>query len=369
MRQLATIRRIKDIQPIEGADKIELCQVDGWQVVAQKGLHRKDLLVIYCEIDSFLPIRPEFEFMRKSSYKKMADGTEGFRLKTIKLRGKLSQGLILPLDVLYPVAEKLNINKEGEEPHYIYFINGIQMNGPDDDWNEYLEGMNVTDILGIKKYEQPIPAQLSGKVRGMFPTFIKKTDQERIQNLIEYFDKYKDIEFEVTEKLDGSSCTYYMKDGQFGVCSRNLDLLEGNGTMWKLAKELHIREYLATKGDYAIQGEVVGEGIQGNPYKLIGQKFFVFDIWDIEHQRHFTSAERLNFIGPTFMKSVPVLENADSMPLRMTLDQLLQVAEGESALNSLTIREGLVFKALKRVEGQVLSFKVINNKYLLSDTK
>jgi len=221
-------------------------------------------------------------------------------------------------------------------------------------------------LLSIKKYEAPIPAQLAGKVKGMFPTFIKKTDQERIQNLAEYFDKYANTEFEVTEKLDGSSCTFYLNDGQFGVCSRNLDLLEGDGTLWKMARALKVKEYL-TGRNLAVQGEMIGEGIQGNPYKLIGQAFYVFDIWDIDHQRHFTSQERIDFIKPSFMKDVPVLVNANSMPLKMSLDQLLQAAEGESALNSLSIREGLVFKSLKRIDGQVVSFKVINNQYLLGE--
>jgi RNA ligase (TIGR02306 family) len=101
MRKLASIRRIKDINPIVGADKIELCTVDGWKVVVAKDVnHKIGDLVIYCEVDSFLPIREEFEFLRKSSYKKMADGSEGFRLRTIRLKGQISQGLILPLTIL-----------------------------------------------------------------------------------------------------------------------------------------------------------------------------------------------------------------------------------------------------------------------------
>jgi RNA ligase (TIGR02306 family) len=229
------------------------------------------------------------------------------------------------------------------------------------------EGYDLTDWLKIEKYEPPIPAQLAGKIKGMFPTFVKKTDQERIQNLPEYFSQYQDIEFEVTEKLDGSSCTYYWNEGQFGVCSRNLELLENeNNSLWKIAKELKIKEYLTSR-NVAVQGEIVGEGIQGNPYNLQGQKFFVFDIWDIEHQRHFTPKERADFIKPSFMKQVPMLENANSMPLKTMLDELLQASEGKSALNNLTEREGLVFKSIKRINGQVISFKVINNIYLLGE--
>jgi RNA ligase (TIGR02306 family) len=186
-RKLASIRVISDIQPIEGADKIELAIVDGWKVVVAKEVgHKVGNMVVYCEIDSYLPVRDEFEFLRKSSYKKMSDGTEGFRLKTIKLRGQVSQGLILPMSVV----EYTNVQFE--------------------------VGMDVTNLLGIVKYEPPIPAELAGKVKGLFPSFIRKTDEERIQNLSSEYDELKNHTYYVTEKLDGSSATFYIKDGEFG---------------------------------------------------------------------------------------------------------------------------------------------------------
>jgi hypothetical protein len=142
-RKLASIKQITDIRPIEGADKIELASVGGWNVVVAKDVrHKVGDMVVYCEIDSFIPIREEFEFLRKSSYKKMGD-QEGFRLKTIKLRGQVSQGLILPIHVL-PLLEMVS------------------------------EGQDVTEMLGIVKYEPPIPAELAGKVKGQFPSFLKR---------------------------------------------------------------------------------------------------------------------------------------------------------------------------------------------------
>jgi len=146
MRKLATIRKIDDLQPIEGADRIELAIVDGWKVVVTKGLNIGDKIA-YCEIDSFLPIKPEFEFLRKSSYKKLIDGTEGFRLRTVKLKGQISQGLCIPLNELPQLAN----NQIGDD---------------------------VSEILGITKYDPPIPASLSGLAKGNFPTFLKKTDEE-----------------------------------------------------------------------------------------------------------------------------------------------------------------------------------------------
>jgi hypothetical protein len=147
-RKLASVQRILEIRPIEGADAIELAIINSWQVVVAKNVgHKVDDFVVYCEIDSFLPIREEFEFLRKSSYKKMGD-QEGFRLKTIKLRGQVSQGLVVPIHVL-PLLEMVH------------------------------EGQDVTEILGIVKYEPPIPAQLAGKAKGYFPNFLRKTDEER----------------------------------------------------------------------------------------------------------------------------------------------------------------------------------------------
>lgn len=147
-RKLASVRRVLDVQPIENADAIEVCVVDGWKVVTKKNEFSVGDLCVYCEIDSFLPMTSEFEFLRKSSYKKLSDGTEGFRLKTIKLRGQVSQGLILPVTIL-PGGREIQ------------------------------EGMDVTEVLDIIKYEPPVPAELAGKIKGYFPSFIPKTDEER----------------------------------------------------------------------------------------------------------------------------------------------------------------------------------------------
>jgi RNA ligase (TIGR02306 family) len=219
-RKLASIRKISDVLPIEGADNIELVKVDGWQCVTKKGEFKVDDPCVYFEIDSFLPIRPEFEFLRKSSYKKMGD-KEGFRLKTIRLRGQISQGLALQIRSVFPDA--------------IPSWTTIML--------RYKEG-DVTEVLGVIKYDPPIPAQLAGICKGNFPSFIRKTDQERVQNI---WDKIKDSKesFEVAVKLDGTSCTYYLNDGVFGVCSRNLELIETEGnTLWRLARELRIEEIL-----------------------------------------------------------------------------------------------------------------------------
>jgi RNA ligase (TIGR02306 family) len=298
-------------------------------------------MVVYCEIDSFLPIRDEFEFLRKSSFKKMGE-QEGFRLKTIKLRGQVSQGLILPISVV-PITQ---------------FATGHNLP----------EILDVTEMLGIVKYEPPIPAELSGKVKGLFPSFIPKTDEERIQNLTKEYGEWKyqsKHQFYVTEKLDGSSATYYIKDGEFGVCSRNLELLETEGnTFWKVARELNLEEHMkATEKNISLQGELIGEGIQGNPYKIKGQTVRFFTGFDIDKYQRISFPELVVMLSDMGLQYVPVLNKEHGFMLPETVEDMLKYAEGKSALNNNTEREGVVVRSM---DGTI-SFKAISNKFLLNE--
>jgi len=337
-RKLATIRRIKEIKPIEGADLIELAIVDGWQVVVAKNVgHKVDDKIVYCEIDSFLPIKEEYEFLRKSSYKKMGD-QEGFRLKTIKLKNVLSQGLILPYSVI-PIAQ---------------FATG----------HDLPEGMDVTEMLGIVKYEPPIPAELAGKVKGGFPSFLQKSSEERVQNIaVEYsaFCFQSKHQFYVTEKLDGSSATFYINNGEFGVCSSNLELLETEGnTFWKVAREMQIEEKLRTLGrNICIQGELIGEGIQGNPYKIKGHTVKFFNVFDIDNYRKCHIKEFLDILGRLDLDFVPYLETPFMLP--SSVEYMLKYAEGKSRLNPNIEREGVVVRSMDNS----ISFKAISNNFLL----
>lgn len=342
-RKLASIRKITDIQPIEGADNLELAIVDGWKVVVAKNVgHQVGDKVVYCEIDSFIPIEPEFEFLRKSSYKKMGDN-EGFRLRTIKLRGQVSQGLIIPLSDAVEVMKRRN-----GEAYY----------------EMLLEGNDVSGLLGVTKYEPPIPAELAGKVKGLFPSFIPKTDEERIQNLSVEYESWKDITFYVTEKLDGSSATFYFKDGVFGVCSRNLELLETEGnTFWRVARELDLENKMRDfGGNISIQGELIGEGVQGNPYKIKGQTVRFFNLFNIDSQEYYElSMMELIVKRKLGLELVPVVDKYFKLP--ETVQDILGYADGKSVLNSDTDREGVVIRSLDRK----ISFKVISNKFLLNE--
>ena len=184
------------------------------------------------------------------------------------------------------------------------------------------------------------------------------------QNLKKEFESYKDYKWEVTEKLDGSSCTMYYKDGEFGVCSRNLDLkYDENNTFWKMAIAYDVEEKLKNfSRNIAIQGEVIGEGIQGNPYVIKGQKFFVFDVYDIDEGEYLDAQTREEVVAILDLKHVPVFGILNKIPVDFTIDTILELAEGKSELNPNTEREGLVYKCY---HNPYISFKAISNRFLI----
>ena len=377
-RKLASIQKVAKIIPIPDADAIEVAQINSWKVVVKKGEFKEGDLCVYFEIDSFLPMEKEFEFLRKSSYKKMGD-LEGFRLKTIKLRGQVSQGLCLPLSILEKDDEmKIGISKQpwGDQ---------LQL-GPYDDAIVIEEGADVTSYMCVLKYDPPIPASLAGKVKGNFPGFIRKTDEERIQNMTKEFEKMKEHKYFVTEKLDGSSATYYFRDGVFGVCSRNLELADPGefepgmvvgedgaerpkkeNTFWKVAKELFIEEKLGTlEQNYSIQGELIGESVQGNPYKIKGHTLRIFNVFNIDTQEYLGLDEMEEFLKKVNVDNhplelVPVLDRDYKLP--DTIDEILAQADGKSVLNKDTDREGIVI----RNHDKSISFKAISNTFLLKE--
>jgi RNA ligase (TIGR02306 family) len=221
-------------------------------------------------------------------------------------------------------------------------------------------GDDVTEALGVIKYEPPIPAELQGKIKGFFPAFVPKTDEERIQNMAEVLSS-----FYTTEKLDGSSVTYYKKDGVFGVCTRNLELAEGETTQWKLARELDLANKLPD--NFAIQGELVGEGIQKNPLKIKGHELYVFNAYNIESGRYLHFEDFVAFCASIGVKTVPVVNNNFTLPC--TVKELLSLAEGKSLINPNVEREGIVVRPKREMkyQGHRLSFKAISNSYLLKN--
>ena len=236
---------------------------------------------------------------------------------------------------------------------------------------EIVEGQDVTDYLGVVKWDPPVPAELAGQARGSFPSFIRKTDQERVQNC---YNEIPSGSYVMEEKLEGSSCTIYFYNGVYGVCSRNLDLeieeYNKDNAFIKSASRYGFDGALKHFGkNIAIQAELVGPGIQGNIYKLHEPKLFVFDVFDIDKQEYLTPAERTEVLnklesGGLFkFDRVPVVGNFVMNPSVFcpTTEDILSLAEGKSELNMIQEREGVVFKSLA---GR-FSFKAISNVYLL----
>ena len=336
-RKLVSIQKVEELTPIEGADKIECAKVLGWKVVVGKDEFKVGDLCAYHEIDSLLPLIPQYEFLAKGNKPKtmIVNGKEiqGYRLKTIRLKKQISQGLALPLTAFNICGDI---------------------------------GEDITNLIGVHKYEMPIPVHMSGEIKGSFPGFLPRTDEERIQNIPEALNEHKDSVFYITEKLDGTSCTFYKYEGHFGVCSHNLKLKENeNNLYWRIAKQYNLANILPE--GFAIQGEIVGEGIQKNRLKLKGQDIYIFYIFDIKRHQYLHFLQTKDYISTLGLKQVPCVN--EKFVLHNNMEELLSLADGKSQLNLAELREGIVFvlRAAKSPipEGIKISFKIINNEYLL----
>lgn len=337
-RKLATIRRITSLTPIPGADKIELAAVDGWNVVVQRGLYNVGDLAVYFEIDSFIPSALAPFLTKEGKEPKEYLRVKGERLRTVYLRKQRSQGLLMPLsEISFATCAQANLE----------------------------EGADLTDLLGILKWEPTISAQLAGQVKGNFPSLVPKTDQERIQNLTQELEKWKGNTWTVTEKLEGSSCTMYLPvEGDFEVCSRNLSLkFSESNTFWGQAIRYDVEAKMRRGGmeGVAIQGELVGPGIQDNIYGLSHHDFYVYHLYDVKDGKKLGLGVREVICEMLGLKHVPVLKYAETIDAEDTVACILEYAEGKSRLNPKQEREGVVFECN---EDTNISWKAISNKYL-----
>lgn len=340
MRKLASIQKIKYVKSIPDADSIETVGVLGWECVSKKGEFQPDDTCLYIEIDSLLPEIPEFEFLRKGCWN---DSLKRFRLKTIKLRKQLSQGLALPISV-FPKLTELNA------------------------------GDDVTELLGIEKYEPPIPAAIVGDAR-RFSWPISKTDEIRVQ----LNDEHRFIEnltgkpYYISLKLDGTSSTFLINptDETFHVCGRNYSYKRNNDhSFWKIAERYNIEQRLRDLYNdgrkIAVQGEVVAPGVQKNPLGLPIADLYVFNIVDIPTNTRLCLEESLSIVDRLGLKFVPVLEKGESFGY--TMDNLLMKAQGKYAEHFPSAkpsqeREGIVIRDICGT----ISFKAINNQFLLKE--
>ncbi len=343
---------VTDIKEMLGFDNVALARVLGWNVIVKKTECAVGDKVVYFEIDSILPSdNPAFDFL-KSSKGKMKP------LKPKKIRGYVSQGLVMPLSIL----------PEGE----------------------YEEGQDVTELLGVIKYDPEVKMQTSfgGKFFPTypFPVFIPKTDEERVQTIPKKLEKYAGHKFVLTEKLDGTSITCFVREGKFGVCSRNFRVpYDGSNLHGSVAlqfdlenKFLELRNVLGY--DFALQGELIGRGIQKNPYKINGYDIRWYNLFNIDRQKdigfYFSDQEEYNtFNGYTLgqvaalldMETVPILDSDYTMI--NDIDALVDMASNKSLLNPEAEREGIVFRAQHNKElsdfGERVSFKAISLDFLL----
>lgn len=341
-RKLASIQRIWKIEPIEGADRIELAYVLGWKCVVDKGSFQPMDLAVYFEVDSFLPVKPEFEFLRKSSYKSSEIMGEGFRLRTVKLRGQISQGLLLPLSIL-PIGD--------------YELN-----------------QDVTSILGVKKWEEEERATTAGTIIGGRPSFIPLTDETRVQAMPELIDAFGDLIFYITTKMDGASHSIGIDETGIHVCSRNCEMKDdGKNAFYEMVKRNELpkkmRKYMNTSGvkSLVLQGELCAPGIQSNRLKLKAPQWYVFTV--ISDGDRVSLEEMMYVCDILGLKHVPIEEIGKDLKSKYpNVEAVLARADGTYPNGG--PKEGIVIRPVdpvrcKLLDGNYLSMKAVSNKYLL----
>lgn len=337
MRKLASVQRIWDIEPIEGADRIELAHVLGWTVVVKKGEFKVGDLGVYFEIDSFLPMKKEFEFLQNSSYRNSNILGEGYRLRTQRLRGVLSQGLLLPMDILPGKADL---------------------------------GDDVSEMLGVRKWEIEERATTGGTIIGNLPYDVPHTDEVRVQAEPELINEFSD--YYITTKMDGSSHSLSVDDNGFHVTGHNYEYRDGS--FYTLAMKRGYKEvmesYVEEHGlkTLTLQGEFCAPGIQGNRLRLNQPEWYVFTV-RVNGKRlgMESTTDVLNELG---MLMVPIEEVGENFPEKYpTVEAVLKRAEGEYPNGGL--KEGIVIRPLEPkwcdLINAELSMKAVNNKYLLKE--
>ena len=344
MRKLASIQKIWKIEPIDGADRLEKAYVEGWVCVVPKGQFQPMDLAVYFEIDSFLPIDERFEFLRKTSYKNTDIMGEGFRLKTLKLRGVVSQGLLLPLSD-FPEIESPEL------------------------------GQDVTELLKVRKWEIEEKATTGGTVIGLLPYDVPHTDEIRVQNFPEFAEAFKGIPYYISTKMDGSSHSISIDENGFHVCGHNYEYKDdGSCAFYEFVKKMGFREKMEAyvKAEelktLTIQGEFCAPGIQKNRLKLTKPEWYVFTVRINGTRVNMLKMQMIaSMIGA---ESVPIEEVGDDLPERYpAVEAILARAEGEYPNGG--PKEGIVIRAVDNIYNETiggpLSMKAVSNKYLLKN--
>ena len=332
MRSLVTIQKVKLISPIPDSDFLELAHIMGWQCVAKKNEFKEGDLGVYFEVDSFLPVDERYEFLRSSSFRDNADNGQGFRIKTMRMRGQLSQGLLLPLKN-FPELAGCNT------------------------------GDDVTEKLNVKKWYIPETANAGGTIIGERPFGIPASDEIRIQSALELLDELKGKPYYITTKMDGTSGIVYYIDGKTGCCSRNKEIKdEQDALYWTPVYKYGLKEKFAKLNrNIVLTGEICGPGIQRNKLRLTEIEWYVFDVKDADANRYLPYDDAIKFCEELGLQTVPLEERGDTFDY--SLETLLEKSRGKypSGLD----KEGIVVRLSS--SPKTVSFKVLNNDALLKE--
>ncbi len=343
MRKLASVQRIWKIEPIEGADRIELAHVLGWQCVVNKGQFQEMDPAVYFEVDSFLPIAPEYEFLRATSYRKTDIMGEGFRLRTMKFRGQISQGLLLPVSAFPAIPADAEV------------------------------GTDVTELLGVKKWEIEERITTGGTMIGTLPYDIPHTDETRVQAEPELIQAFAGLPYYISTKMDGSSHSVGIDENGFHVTGHNYEYKDdGKSPFYELVKSMDLQAKMeAFAADnklstFTIQGELCAPGIQKNRLKLTKPVWYVFTIR--ENGKRVGLTRMLELCEKLQLESVPIEEIGTDLPAKYpTVEALLKRADGNYPRGGK--KEGIVIRPTEPVYCELisgaLSMKVVSNKYLL----
>ena len=334
--KLATIEQILSLSPIDGADRIELATVLGWQVVVKKGEFNVGDLCIYIPIDT--TVDPQKEYFKHLANQKNPE--KRVKIQTIKLKGVYSQGFILPISIL----------------------KDIQLSIGDD----------VSVFLDVQKYEKENLLISNGTTthNKPFPTeIISKTDEDNLKTKYKILEELIDKEVYITLKMDGSSLTIIKKDNEIIVCSRNLVIEEGHIMYQYLIQDKLIEKLKTYEGNIALQGEFCGPKVNNNRMELKKYKWYIFNIKDLNTDKFFGLKELQDFTNKYEFDMVPLLDT-------LILDNTYNVNKFQEYSNNVTYTtpmnrkvpaEGIVVRPIEPIWSKYLekyiSFKIINQKY------
>lgn len=340
MRKLVSIQKIKAVEAIPEATSIELVRVLGWKCVAKKGEFKAGDLCVYFEVDSFLPITDKrYEFLKKTSYRNNEIMGEGYKVRTQKFMGHLSQGLALPLGLFPELKDKTEIDTD------------------------------VSDILGVVKWEMPEILGSDGTIIGKKPYGIPTTDETRVQSIDKLRTQLLNKPYYISTKMDGTSCSIYCINGKIGVCGRENEYKnDGKSVMWNYMIKCGVfGKLLSLNKNIVIQGEFCGPKIQKNRLQLKDYEWYVFNVFDADTMNLYSLSEMLKICKDLSLNHVPIEEVKKSF--NYTLDELLERAKGKypSGQN----KEGIVVRPQTpefcSLLCKSLSFKVLNNDFLLKE--